>query len=146
MLILAHGKFGFNETFNLRKPEMNLINLNFFRSLKSRAERLRAWLSIHHSVEKSVRKTERVKINTYTLVEPAAGARKLTMMTLTMPKLNQSRDADRLGKSHWLVNTREQTYKPSVMKPDPQLEFIYDELDLASNLEPSLLTPPKQAS
>lgn len=123
---------------------MKIQSLDFFRSLKKRIMRLKAYISVHHNEDKAEKQENELKLNGYTLVDPVPGGRKLNMMTVGHHKLTQTRSTDGQGKSRWLVNSREQSYKPHQPKPDPQIEYIYEELGLAHNLEPSLLTPPKQ--
>ena len=113
---------------------------SLFNFLNKPASRLQGWL---HSREEAT--ASKADINGYTLVDPVKGGRKLDLlMTTNHRHLESERDSDKLGKARWHVNNREQVYRPRAVKLDPQLEFIYEELGLASNLEPSKMTPPKQ--
>lgn len=121
---------------------MNILSSSLFRSLKKRASRLRNWLNAE-SQEKST-EAPKQEASSYTLVDPVPGGRKLDLLvSVSQRHLEASRNSHKHGKARWHVNHNEQVYKPKDIKLDPQLEYIYEELGLAGNIEPSALTPQK---
>ncbi len=85
------------------------------------------------------------KKSTYTVVDPVAGGRKVDMMIHMGSKAFElSNRSHKTGKSRWHVNATEQHYKPRTVKPDAQLEFMYDELGLSQNIEQTEIGPSKR--
>lgn len=127
---------------------MNMSSLNLFRLLKKRAVKLKYWKQL---LEKSKQVPEKkpdpeLDLKAYTLVDTTHG-RKLDLLTssaLGSRNMDQATAWQKHGKAHWLVDRNEQTYKPKPVKIDRQIEFMYDELGLAENLEITILGSSEQ--
>ncbi len=126
---------------------MNILSLKLFKLLKKRPGKLAAMLAAKNEAAKLAELSwaeAQPKAAQYTLVDNALGGRKIDMaIHLGNDLFEKARYWHKAGKSRWLHNTNEQFYKPKVVRLDPQLEFMYEELGFSQGLENTPIGPAK---